>query len=101
MKNCTTILIALLFFTPSLLAQTRPVLFPQPAQVNYTAGANALSLQRLTIYLPANAPKNISFALNELKPTSSTPTLLLSLLILLLLLLLFHELSSSLVSPPN
>ena len=67
MKNCKTILIALLFFTSSLVAQNRPVLFPQPAQVNYTAGVNALSLQHLTIYLPANAPKNISFAFNELK----------------------------------
>ena len=67
MENCKTILIALLFFTSSLVAQNRPVLFPQPAQVNYTAGVNALSLQHLTIYLPANAPKNISFAFNELK----------------------------------
>jgi len=67
MKNCKTILVAILFFTSSLVAQHRPVLFPQPSQVNYAVGTNGLSLKDLTIYLPANAPKDISFALNELK----------------------------------
>jgi hexosaminidase len=66
-KNYKTILITLLFNTSSLMAQNRPVLFPQPSQVNYTVAINALSLQHLTIYLPAKASKDISFAMNELK----------------------------------
>jgi len=67
MKNFQLTIIIALFFSRILVAQNRPVLFPQPAQVNFTAGANALSLQHLTIYLPANASKDISFAMNELK----------------------------------
>ena len=67
MKRTQIILIVCLFLTVTLKAQKKLVLFPVPQEVKYNAAAKDLSLQGLTIYLSDNAPKDVSFAVRELK----------------------------------
>ncbi|GAB3902847.1 hypothetical protein GCM10028803_30230 [Larkinella knui] len=48
----------------SVLAQTRPVLFPEPQSVHY--GTGRFSVSNLAVFLPVSAPKDVSFALTTL-----------------------------------
>jgi hexosaminidase len=61
-------IIVLIFFafTSIAAAQNKPVLFPQPAEIKFDA-AKTLALQNLTVLLPANASKDVAFAISELK----------------------------------
>lgn len=52
-------------FTIPVFAQKQPVLFPEPESIQYQSGT--LPLSKISIYIPANASKDITFALNELK----------------------------------
>jgi len=74
MKNFKAILTVFFFISGALQAQEKPVILPEPVQVNFTAGAKGLLLRDLTICLPANAPKDISFALRELTQMIATRT---------------------------
>ncbi|GGM98943.1 hypothetical protein GCM10010967_36110 [Dyadobacter beijingensis] len=58
------ILLACLLVTP-VFAQNTPVLFPEPETVRYTS--ERLPLSSLTVAIPAKAPKEVQFALQELK----------------------------------
>jgi hexosaminidase len=67
MKRFQFILMIGLVFTGMLKAQQQPPLLPQPTELKYNASSKGLSLQGLSIYLPVNASKDISFAVKELK----------------------------------
>lgn len=57
-------LLACLLVIP-VFAQSQTVLFPQPETVRYTA--EKLPVSALTVAVPASAPKEVQFALNELR----------------------------------
>ncbi|MDB5275754.1 MAG: glycoside hydrolase [Ferruginibacter sp.] len=67
MKNVHLFWLLFLFLIGGVKAQEKPVLLPQPTAMKYDLSAKALSLQDCSIYLPAGASKDISFAMMGLK----------------------------------
>ena len=57
------------YLMPFSFAQSPPVLFPVPQNISYQQGE--LSLTGISVYMPANVPPDVAFALNELKQAIS------------------------------
>jgi len=69
MKSLILIISSCFWAFAGIFAQSRPTLYPEPASIQY--GQGELALSNISLYVPATAPKDIVFALNELKQTLS------------------------------